>query len=342
MALPTKETTPIFSDAAAGTLRLIAYLALAAVLMVLDHRNGWLHRVRYAAAAVIVPVYKLAAMPAELVQDARAAFTQRRDLLDENNRLREALLLAQARLNRMGALASQNARLKQLLDTRKMLGMDVQLARLIDVQLGPAHNRVMLDVGADEGVHVGQVVIDAHGVMGQIVETLPHASVALLVTDPDHAVPVVIERTGLRGIAHGTGSPDELVVSDLPLSADVKPGDRLFTSGLGGRFPAGFPVGSVTKLQRDPSGMFMRALATPAAQLARSGEVLLLRDQPEPVGPPAPAPLVGPPAALAPVASGKQPSMAQLPIGILPHPQPARLRPTQAGEAGKHDAVTQR
>jgi rod shape-determining protein MreC len=308
MALPQKESSPIFSDAAAGTLRLIAYLGLAAVLMVLDHRNGWLHRVRYGAAAVVVPVYRIAAMPAELIQDARSALVKRSDLEKDNNRLREALLLAQARLNRMGAVASQNARLKQLLDTRHMLGMDVQLARLIDVQLGPTRNRVMLDVGVDEGVHVGQVVIDAHGVMGQIVETLPHASVALLVTDPDHAIPVEIERTGLRGVARGTGAPDQLVVSDLPLSADVRAGDRLLTSGLGGRFPAGFPVGTVTALQRDPSGMFARALASPAAALSRSGEVLLLRDQPEQVGPPAPAPPAGPPDSLAPARADAHPA----------------------------------
>lgn len=301
MALSQQESTPIFSDATAGTLRLIAYLALAAVLMVMDHRNGWMHRARYAAAAAIVPVYKLAAAPADWIHDASVAFTQRKQLIDDNRQLRESLLLAEARLNRMHAVTHQNERLKQLLDTQHLLGMHAQLARLIDVQLGPTHDHVMLNVGADEGVHVGQVVIDSHGVMGQVIETLPHASVAMLVTDPRHAVPVMLSRTGLRGIAHGTGDPDQLVVPNLPLSSDVKPGDELVTSGLGGRFPAGFPVGTVTKLQRDPSGMFLEALVKPAAELQRSGEVLLLRDQPDPVGPPAPAPEAGPPSSLAPV-----------------------------------------
>jgi len=299
MALPQKESTPIFSDATAGTLRLIAYLALAAVLMVLDHRNGWLHRARYATAAAIVPIYKIAAAPADWVHQASTAFAQRGKLIDENRQLREALLLAEARLNRMDAVTHQNERLKQLLDTQQLLGMHAQLARLIDVQLGPTRDRVMLNVGADEGVHVGQAVIDSHGVMGQIVEILPHASVAMLVIDPDHAVPVTISRTGLRGIAHGTGDTSQLVVPNLPLSSDVKAGDRLVTSGLGGRFPAGFPVGTVSQLKRDASGMFMEALVKPAAELQRSGEVLLLRDQPEPIGPPAPAPEVGPPASLA-------------------------------------------
>src|SRR5579883_3452559 len=248
----------------------------------------------------VEPIYRLAAWPGEAAQNARVAFSQRRDLIDENNRLREALLLAQARLNRMNAVSQQNARLKQLLDTRRTLGMDVQLARLINVDLGAARNRVMIDAGAKEGVHTGQVVIDAHGVMGQIIEVLPHSAVALLVTDANHSIPVVDERSGLRGIAHGSGAPDRLIVSDIPLSADVKVGDRIETSGLGGRFPAGFPVGTITSIGPDPTGMFAQASAQPAAALARSDEVLLLRDLPEQVGPPAPAPEVGPPASLAP------------------------------------------
>ncbi len=319
MALPQKESTPIFSDATAGTLRLIAYLAMAAILMVLDHRDGWLHRVRYATAAAIVPIYKLAAAPADWIHDAATAFTQRRDLIDENRQLREALLLAEARLNRMNAVTHQNQRLKQLLDTRQMLGMHAQLARLIDVQLGPTRDHVMLNVGANEGVHVGQVMIDSHGVMGQVIETLPHASVAMLVIDPEHAVPVMVSRTGLRGIAHGTGDTDRLLVPNLPLSANLRVGDQLVTSGLGGRFPAGFPVGTVTALRHDASGMFMEAQVKPAAELDRSGEVLLLRDLPDPAGPPAPAPEVGPPASLAPGTPSKSrttPASSAAPAGV--------------------------
>ncbi|HET6905682.1 MAG TPA: rod shape-determining protein MreC [Rhodanobacteraceae bacterium] len=332
MALPHKESSPIFADAAAGTLRLMGYLALACALMVLDHRNGWLHRARYAASVAIEPIYRAAAWPGEAVQNLRTAFTGHRDLVNENQHLREALLLAQARLNRMNAIAEQNTRLKQLLDTRRMLGMDVQLARLIDVDLGPARNRVMIDAGAKEGVHVGQVVIDAHGVMGQIVEVLPHTSVALLITDANHSIPVVDERSGLRGIAHGSGAPDRLIVSDIPLSADVKVGDRISTSGLGGRFPAGFPVGTIAKVGPDPSGMFAQASATPAAALARSGEVLLLRDQPEQVGPPKEAPLVGPPATLAGSSNATNP------------PPRERAAPAGGGRpvAAQNDAVTQR
>lgn len=308
MALPQKESTPIFADAAAGTLRLILYLALAAVLMVLDHRNGWLQQVRYATAAAIVPVYKLAGAPASWWHDAEATLTTHTRLVDDNRRLREALMLSEARLSRMQAVSRQNAHLKQLLDTRQLLDMHAQLAQLIDVQVDPNRDRVLLNAGAREGVRVGQVVIDAHGVMGQVIATLPHASTVMLITDPAHAIPVMLDRTGLRGIAHGTGNPGQLVVPNLPLSADVKAGDKLVTSGLGGRFPAGFPVGTVTVVEHDPAGMFQQALVKPAAQLDRSTEVLLLHDLPEPVGPPAPAPAVGPPASLAPAPATPKPA----------------------------------
>ncbi|GAP66200.1 rod shape-determining protein MreC [Mizugakiibacter sediminis] len=293
-------TAPLFSDTAAGTLRLIGYLALAVVLMVVDQRGGWLARLRYAGALVVEPVYRLAALPAALVQDARLAFVERRDLTEENRRLREALLLAQARLNRLGAVADQNQRLRELLDVRHSLGMNVQLARLLDIDVDPYRHRIVLDAGAREGVKAGQVVIDAHGVMGQVVEVLPHTAVAMLITDPNHAIPVTVERTGLRTVAYGTGAIDRLKLPTIPLSAHVRVGDKLVTSGLGGRFPAGFPVGEIVQVAPDQAGMFAVAVARPAAALDRSGEVLLLHDLAEPAGPPEPVPPVGPPAQLAP------------------------------------------
>jgi len=215
-------------------------------------------------------------------------------------------LLAQARLNRLDALVAQNARLKDLLDAQNNLGLSVQLAHLVDVDLDPFRPRVVLNAGSNQGITVGQPVIDAHGVMGQIVEVLANTSVAMLITDPTHAIPVVIERSGLRTIAYGTGAIDRLDLPNIPISADVQVGDRLVTSGLGGRFPAGFPVGEILKIGTDATGMFTAAQARPAAALDRSGDVLLLRDQPQPYGAPAPVEEGGPPrdlAAPAPTAS---------------------------------------
>lgn len=303
MALAREDSSPLFAGNVAGTLRLIAYLALAMVLMVLDHRNGWMWRIRYSAAAVVEPMYRLANMPTAAMRAASVAFADRQALTEQNQRLREDLLLANAKLNRMASVAQQNERLKQLLDTQRSLGLNVQLARVVGVDLGADSYRLLINRGARDGVKVGQPVIDAHGIMGQVVNVLPTMAQVMLLTDPTHAIPVVIERTGLRTVAYGDRDQPGLSLPNIPMAADVKPGDRLVTSGVGGRFPPGFPVGTVRSVAPAATGMFMDAHATPAAQIHRSDDVLLLHDQAEPMGPPAAASVAGPPAALAPAAA---------------------------------------
>jgi rod shape-determining protein MreC len=307
VAIARTDNATLFAEGTVSTLRLIVYLAVAVALMVLDHRGRYLEVLRHTGSALVEPIYRLAAFPSEIARATRAAVATQGRLASENRDLREQLLLAQARLNRLDTLVAQNARLKDLLDAQKNLGLSVQFARLIDVDLDPFRHRIVLDVGAHQGIVVGQPVIDAHGVMGQIVEVLPNTAVAMLITDPTHAIPVVIERTGLRTIAYGSGAIDRLQLPNIPISADVEPGDKLLTSGLGGRFPAGFPVGEIRSIDTDQSGMFAVAVARPAAALDRSGEVLLLRDQPQPYGPPALQDEVGPPADLA----GPAPKAAQ-------------------------------
>jgi rod shape-determining protein MreC len=308
VAIARNDTATLFAEGTASTLRLIVYLALAALLMILDHRGAYLETLRRIAGAVVEPVYRIAAFPADVARATRTAVVSQDTLAKENRELRDALLLAQARLNRLDALVAQNARLKDLLDAQNTLGLSVQLARLIDVDLDPFRPRVVLNVGEHQGVTVGQPVIDAHGIMGQIVEVLSNTSVAMLITDPTHAIPVMVERSGLRTIAYGTGAIDRLELPNIPISADVQVGDRLVTSGLGGRFPAGFPVGEILSISTDASSLFAAAQARPVAALDRSGDVLLLRDQPQPYGAPAPGEDVGPPRdAGGPASSGAKP-----------------------------------
>ncbi|GAA0716327.1 rod shape-determining protein MreC [Dokdonella soli] len=304
------DNATLFAEGSVSTLRLIVYLAFSVALMVLDHRGHYLEVLRRTASALVEPAYRLAAFPADVARATRTAVATQDRLAGENRELREQLLLAQARLNRLDTLVAQNARLKGLLDAQKNLGLSVQFARLVDVDLDPFRHRIVLDVGTNQGIAIGQPVIDAHGVMGQIIEVLPNTAVAMLITDPTHAIPVVIERTGLRTIAYGSGAIDRLELPNIPISADVKPGDKLLTSGLGGRFPAGFPVGEIGSVSNDKSGMFAAATARPSAALDRSGEVLLLRDQPQPYGPPALQGEMGPPAELAGPAPDAPPAAA--------------------------------
>lgn len=308
MARTRDESSPLFAGNAAGTLRLLVYLSLAVVLMVLDHRNGWLWRLRYTGSVVIEPVYRLAGLPSAAIRTATVAFADRKHLTEQNQRLREDLLLANAKLNRMGAVAEQNQRLKELLDTQHSLELHVQLARVIGVDLGAYRYQLTLNMGTRDGVKPGQPVIDAHGVMGQVKSALPTTSTVMLITDPAHAIPVVIERTGLRTVAYGSREGDQLTLPNIPLAADVHAGDKLLTSGLGGRFPSGFPVGEIASVAPAATGMFLVAAAKPAADIERSEDVLLLHDQAEPDGPPPPITPMGPPADLAPNAAPKEPA----------------------------------
>ncbi|HUA79827.1 MAG TPA: rod shape-determining protein MreC [Dyella sp.] len=300
MPLSREESSPLFAGTAAGTLRLIFYLAMAMVLMVLDHRNGWLWRLRYATAIVVEPVYRLASLPADGMHALGVAFADRRLLTEQNQRLREDLLLANAKLNRMAAVAEQNARLKELLDTQRSLELHVQLARVIGVDMGAYRHRMMINLGASDGIKAGQPVIDAHGVVGQVIDVLPTSATVMLVTDPDHALPVVVQRTGLRTVAYGSRNGDQLTLPNIPMAADVHVGDKLLTSGLGGRFPQGFPVGEIGSVGPAATGMFLEAHALPSADLDRSDEVLVLHDLAEPAGPPPPASPAGPPSDEAP------------------------------------------
>lgn len=329
MALAREDSSPLFAGSVAGTLRLMFYLALAMVLMVLDHRNGWMWHVRSTASIVVEPIYRLAGLPAAGMRTLSVAFADRKLLTEQNQRLREDLLLANAKLNRMAAVAEQNERLKELLATQRSLELNVQLARVIGVDLGGSPHRLMLNLGEREGVHQGQAVIDAHGVMGQVIEVLPTTSVVMLVTDPNHAVPVTVERTGLRTVAFGSRDGGMLSLPNVPMAADVRAGDKLLTSGLGGRFPPGFPVGEVQAIGQSPSGMFLEAHARPAADLDRSEYVLLLHDQPEPIGPPSPVAPIGPPADLAPAPEANTP-----PPGTPAATPAARAQTTPTPSAG--------
>jgi rod shape-determining protein MreC len=300
MALANNDTVPLFAPGASSTLRLVAYLAVTIVLMVADHRNDYLARVRWGLSTAIEPMYRIAAWPSQVARSASMAVTDREELTQRNAQLSEQLLLAQARLNRLSTLRDENQRLQELLDVQHSLGgLGVQLAKIIDVDTDPFRHRIVVNAGSRQSVEVGQAVLDAHGVMGQIVEVLPNTSTVMLITDAAHALPVTIERTGMRVIARGSGALDRLELPNVPISADIKVGDKLITSGLGGHFPAGFPVGEIRAISNDSSGMFAAAEAQPSAALDRSGEVLILHELPDPIGPPAPAPSAGPtPAAL--------------------------------------------
>ncbi|MET4730317.1 rod shape-determining protein MreC [Lysobacter enzymogenes] len=270
------------SGEVADTLRLMAYLALALVLIVLDHRGGWLSQARKQAATIVAPLWAVAGWPGRLVERVSDDAGTLSQLTEENRRLRNEALLNQARMARLQSVAADNLRLRGLLEAAERGNLDVVLAPILDIDLDPSRQRLILDAGSRERVRVGQSVIDAGGLLGQITGITPlHASV-LLITDPSHAVPVAVARNGVRLVAYGEGHSDRLTLRSVPLSSDVRVGDVLVTSGLGGRFPPGFPVGTIAALKPDDSRAFLVGEVKPAAQLDRGREVLVLLSLPPP------------------------------------------------------------
>ena len=307
-----------YPSAVASTLRLLAYLALTIALVILDHRGGWLSQVRAQANVVTQPLWWLAGLPGRLTTRVQDDAATRTGLIEENRRLRNEMLVANARLARLQTAAADNAQLRALLGVKTARGLDVQLAPILDIDLAPGRQRLVLDAGSRAGATIGQAVIDAGGLMGQIIETTPAHATVLLLTDPDHAVPVVVARNGVRLIVYGRGRSDLLELADVPLNSGVQVGDMLVTSGLGGRFPAGFPVGKVAALRPDDSHAFLVGDVTPAARLDRGRDVLLLKSAPPQPLPPADPSRFLPEAATPPQAAETQAPAAPTTQGPSP------------------------
>ncbi len=329
----------------AGTLRLLGYLALSVVLLVLDHRGDWLDRMRAAANVAVQPLWQVAGLPSRLGQTMREDAATRSVLSEDNRRLRNELLVMGARQARLQVEADENARLRGLLGAAERGRLDVQLAPILNVDLDPTRQRLLLDAGSARGVRVGQSVIDAGGLLGQIVAVTPGTSTVLLLTDLDHAVPVSISRTGVRLIAYGIGRSDRLELRNIPVSSDVEVGDVVVTSGLGGRFPPGFPVGTIAGLHPDDSHAFLVGELVPAAQLDRGRDVLLLRESREPgtgSGDPGVGPAMAEPASPVPQDPAPPPPTTS-PAATTPDAPPATppIRPADVASPDSRGSVAE-
>lgn len=221
------------------------------------------------------PVMWAASLPHNAVKVGAGVKT--RDTLEaENLQLHEQQLLLQAKLQKLEALEAENHRIRELLSSSRNLQDHVLIAEIIAVSQDPYRHQITLNKGSNEKVYRGQALIDATGIMGQVVEVGPSTSEALLITDPDHGIPVEINRTGLQTIALGLGDGQGLKLPFLPSNADVKVGDLLVSSALGGRFPAGYPVGQIYKVKNLAGEHFMEAVAYPSAKLNQGRQALLV------------------------------------------------------------------
>jgi rod shape-determining protein MreC len=244
------------------------YLADAR-LHLLDHVRGWL-------MAGAEPVQRLAALPAQLWRTATEATQSRATMQGELTRLGQENLLLKAQMQTFWALQEENRRLRNLLRAVQPLEQDLLLAESIPVKGDARRRMILINRGSRDGVFVGQAVLAAEGLLGQVVHVGPRTAEVLLLTDDTHAIPVRIARTGQRAIARGTGQGERMEILHLPNNADVREGDLLVTSGLGGTFPAGYPVASVSVIEQTQSGVFASISARPLAPVDDVREEVIL------------------------------------------------------------------
>ncbi len=253
-------------------------LAVVASLLLyfLDTRLDYFKPARMTLSTVVYPVQKLASMPDDFTTWFADFFQGHRQLREKIMKLEAQNLTNSVRMQKMQALESENMRLRELLGSSFRLQERVQVAELLSVDLDPFYQHVIIDKGETFGVYEGQPVLDSLGVMGQVAEVSQFSSRVVLLTDPSHSIPVQIVRNGLRAVVTGRGLGENLQMEFLPHNADVRVGDLLVTSGLGGRFPVGYPVGKVISVNFPQGKSFAEITVTPAARLATSREVMLV------------------------------------------------------------------
>jgi len=251
------------------------------VLIALESATRLLEPVERTLLNVVAPLVFVAEIPYLLSDEVGDVVATREGLLERNADLeRRVLELSQVSQQYM-ALKAENERLRALLGSRARLPSEVLISEIVGVVPAPGTHMVVLDKGADDDVRLGDAVIDAQGLFGQVVDVGGYTSRVMLITDPNHAVPVQVNRNGVRSIAGGTGQLDLLQLENVAVTADIREGDLLETSGLGGRFPPGYPVGYVESVAIEPTAAFASVAVRPLAELDRSRHVLVVLSQDE-------------------------------------------------------------
>ena len=245
--------------------------------MFADSRFGYLDQVRYGLGYATTPIYWIADIPTRVSFWIDDVFVSRTDLLEENEQLQEDLLVAQRELQLLESLASENSRLLALNEATGGIDGEVLPAEIINVSPDLYSQRVLINKGQSDGVFIGQPLLDANGLMGQVVEVLPFTSWALLITDPQHVTPVEINRNGERALARGSRAmANELELQFVTQTQDMQAGDRLVSSGMGQVYPKNYPVAEIISFYADPGLDFATVRARPLAEMASTRHVMLV------------------------------------------------------------------
>lgn len=329
---------PIFGRGLALQTRLFLAVVLSVGLIVADARFHQFSGVRLYLDSFVSPLIYLADTPRKVADGVSEQIKTRSELIEENRRLEQQLFLLRSDLLRTQQLTQENERLRSLLGSPLQADSRKMVAEILAVDSDPFIHQVVIDRGERNGVFEGQPVVNDQGVVGQVIAVGKTTSRVLLITDLSHAIPVRIMRNDIRAIAGGTGQLDELMLKNVPRSADVREGDLLVTSGLGGRFPMGYPVAKVTRVASEEGKPFADIKAVPLASLDRLRYLLLL--WPETVAArPATVPVGGLPAASSAAAGTATPAAASAAVSTAKPAVPAGKPAADAKPAAPRKAA---
>lgn len=256
--------------------RFVLLVILSLVLLYADYSRQALTHVRQGLTVIATPVLFLADLPGKLWGTATEVVVSRAELMEENASLKAKNLILEQKVQKLAALTAQNIRLRELLNSSELVDEQVLVAEVVGIDPDPFKHMVIINKGSRDGVYEGQALLDAHGVMGQVVEVSPVSSRVMMITDTSARIPIQNNRTKYRSIAAGVGQSNQMEMMHIPDTEDVQVGDLLTTSGLGGVYPEGFPLGTVQKVEHNPAGSFATVLITPMAETMRSRLVLLV------------------------------------------------------------------
>ncbi|MGB1912544.1 MAG: rod shape-determining protein MreC [Porticoccaceae bacterium] len=266
----------VFVNSSSAVRKTFFALLFGILLITLDTYTSVFETTKTEISKVMIPIQLVSNFPFQVKDWVAMNTTSRTQLEQKNVSLEKERLILLGKLQRSAELAAENLRLRQLLNATELLMQSVLVTEVIGVSPNPANHFVTVNRGKVDGVYVGQPVLDAEGLMGQVIEVFDNYSQVLLITDLNHALPVQVLRNGLRSVAEGSSDYNQMSLRFVSPTVDIQEGDQLVSSGLGGRFPVGYPVGTVSSITQKPGSKFMDIKLKPSAKLDRSRHLLLV------------------------------------------------------------------
>ncbi len=274
--LEQQQAPVLFAHGPSPFARLVFFAALSLALMAIDSRLQYLTQVRENLIELLHPLQVIANAPSQLYRFTNEYFSTHHYLLNENEKLKELALEQDITLQRLNTLTLENANLRDLLQANKALVESSTLGEIMYVGRDPFTRKVIVNRGTSHGIVAGAAVVDAKGVIGQVTRTYSSSSEVTLITDKSLAIPIQIERNGLRAIAFGHGRNNTLDLPYLPANVDIRRGDKLVTSSIDGIYPAGLAIATVSEIKVTSDSPFARIVCVPTGGIENHRQVLLV------------------------------------------------------------------